>query len=78
MLGCPKNDAVKDDFLNEGYCYWVNGRIPKAIAAFRKYVGMCESNKGKELLRNEWMKETYFLDSHGIDEYQRNMLLDVL
>lgn len=73
-----KNDAVKDDFLNEGYCYWVNGRIPKAIAAFRKYVGMCESNKGKELLRNEWMKEADFLDSHGIDEYQRNMLLDLL
>lgn len=73
-----RNDAVKDDFLNAGYCLWINGRLPAAISSFRKYISMCERNKGKELLRKEWDKEAAFLASHGIDDYQRNMLLDVL
>lgn len=73
-----QKDAVKDDYLNAGYCQWIMRQIPDAISSFRNYLERCERKKGKDLLRTEWSKETPFLLSNGIDEYQRNMLFDAL
>ena len=73
-----KNVAVKDDFLNAGYCLWIMGKTDKAVALFRKFVKMIPNKKGLYLLDNEFKKEAPFLSSNGIDNYERIMMLDAV
>lgn len=71
-------DAVKDDFLNAGYSQWIMGQTTSALALFRQFVAMVPNNKGLSLLQEEFNKETLFLSSHGIDKYQRIMMIDAI
>ena len=69
---------MKDDFLNAGYSQWIMGQTTSALALFRQFVAMVPNNKGLSLLQEEFNKETLFLSSHGIDKYQRIMMIDAI
>ena len=57
-----------DDFLNQGYCLWLEGRISEAAQSFRNYVKWSGSNTDLEF------DEISLLNEHGITHTDMMMM----
>ena len=62
-----------EDYLNSGYCHWMQGDIRRAIELFGKYEA---SNKGR--LKEEFEKDRDVLTSGGISGFEMNMMMDIV
>jgi len=62
--------SENDDYLNYGYCLWLQGRIIEASDSFRKYVKSTDLNREKQSL----FTETSLLKKSGITDVEIKMM----
>lgn len=61
---------LAEDYENQGYCLWLQGRIADAAASFRRYKELAGLSDD-----DFWMGERRLLAQHGITEIDVNMMV---
>ena len=61
---------LAEDYENQGYCLWLQGRIADAAVSFRRYKELAGLSDD-----DFWMGERRLLAQHGITEIDVNMMV---
>ena len=71
-----ENEAIDEDYLNYGYCLWINGDVASAITHFLHYLN--ERMIDTEKLTEEFEKDRDVLLANGIAECEIFMMADLV
>lgn len=61
-------NPTADDFLNRGYCLWLQGRVMEAADSFKRYIKDCNLTEGFQFWESE------LLSAHGITDTDVKMM----
>ena len=65
-----------EDYLNAGYCHWINGEKQQAIGKFKTFIQ--RSGGDSDTLLSEFKKDKQALLANSISEYEMNMMSDIV
>lgn len=65
-----------EDYLNYGFCRWLDGDVVKAVDLFRQYAATC-GDKGFDAME-EFHREEALLQCHGISDVEIRLMADLL
>ncbi len=67
-----------EDYLNAGYCFWINGNLQKAIESFQLFFKGHPSDHAQDSFKAELNKDKDILINNGISECDIQMMGDLV
>ena len=68
--------ALPEDYLNAGYCHWINGETTEAIEKFEQFIN--KKGDSQDILATEFQKDKAALLANGITQYEIQMMADMV